>query len=101
MFDLCPDCHVCCEPYGDPSAVANEKATAATEPISPGKPTDLFNGKDLSNWTFDFGGKDKKTEEVYRIKDRKARGDTVKLFINDDLVNEAWDCSASSGAICL
>jgi len=31
----------------------------------------------------------------------QARGDTVKVFVNGDLVNEAWDCSASSGAICL
>ncbi len=31
----------------------------------------------------------------------QARGDTVKVFVNGDLVNEAWDCSADSGAICL
>lgn len=31
----------------------------------------------------------------------QARGDSVKVFVNGTLVNEAWDCSASSGAICL
>lgn len=31
----------------------------------------------------------------------QARGDTVKVYVNGELVNEAWDCSASSGAICL
>ncbi|MEM6504201.1 MAG: hypothetical protein AAF711_01905 [Planctomycetota bacterium] len=82
-------------------AVTNEKAIPATEPISPGKPVHLFNGKDLSSWAFDGGGKHKKPEEVYRITDGKARVDTAKLFINDELVHEAWDCSASSGAICL
>jgi len=178
------------------------------EPITPEKPIDLFNGKDLSNWTYDIGGKNNKPEDVYtvedgiikntgrpssvmrtkeaykdyeievqwrwpgkggnsgllihsskprernvwpkslevqlasqnagdfcvigervRVKDAdkrtkgrrtinytddsekklgewntmivQARGDTVKVYINGDLVNEAWDCSASSGAICL
>jgi hypothetical protein len=177
-------------------------------PITPDKPIDLFNGKDLSNWTYDIGGQDKEPIDVYRVEDGiikntgkpssvmrtkqtykdyeievqwrwpdkggnsgllihaskprernvwpkslevqlqskeagdfwvigesvrvkdaeqrtkgrrtinytddaekelgqwntlivQARGDSVKVFVNGDLVNEAWDCSASSGAICL
>lgn len=31
----------------------------------------------------------------------QARGGSVKVYVNGDLVNEAWDCSVSSGAICL
>jgi len=31
----------------------------------------------------------------------QVRGNTLKVYINGELVNEAWDCSASSGAICL
>ena len=31
----------------------------------------------------------------------QCRGNTVKVYVNGTLVNEAWDCSASSGAICL
>lgn len=30
-----------------------------------------------------------------------VRGDTVKVYINGELVNEAWDCSTDKGAICL
>lgn len=180
----------------------------APKPIKPQKAIDLFNGKDLSNWTLSVGGKDKdptqtfqakdglikisgrpsgvmRTRQAYteyeievqwrwpgkggnagllihstkpnernvwpkslevqiqsgqagdfwvigervRVKDAQtrtkgrrtinytdgsekplgewntmivqARGDTVKVFVNGDLVNEAWDCSASAGAICL
>ena len=31
----------------------------------------------------------------------RARGNHVTVHVNGELVNEAWDCSASSGAICL
>lgn len=178
------------------------------EPITPDKPIDLFNGKDLSNWTYDIWVEGTEPAELYRVEDGviknagnpiavmrtkqtykdyeievqwrwpnkggnsglllhaskprerriwpkslevqlqskeagdfwvigesvkvkdaekrtkgrrtinytdgsekelgewntlivQARGDTVKVFVNGDLVNEAWDCSASSGAICL
>lgn len=178
------------------------------KPITPDKPIDLFNGKDLSNWTYDFFAEDKKPSDIYKVEDGiiknagrpvavmrtkqtykdyeievqwrwpgkggnsgllihcskprnrniwpqslevqlasqnagdfwvigekvrvkdgekrtkgrrtinytdgsekklgewntmivQARGDTVKVYINGELVNEAWDCSASSGAICL
>lgn len=180
------------------------------EPITPDKPIDLFNGKDLSGWIFDIGSKDQeidpasvytledgiikntgrpsgvmRTEQTYkdyeievqwrwpgkggnsgllihcskprernvwpkslevqlasknagdfwvigekiRVKDPdkrtsgrrtvnytddsekklgewntmvvQVRGDTVKVYVNGDLVNEAWECSATSGAICL
>lgn len=188
--------------------LADDHAPEQAEPITPDKPIDLFNGKDLSNWTYDIGGQDTKPEDVYRVEDGviknagrpsgvmrtkqtyrdyeievqwrwpdkggnsgllihsskprernvwpkslevqlasknagdfwvigesvrvkdaekrtegrrtinytddsekelgewntlivQARGDTVKVFVNGDLVNEAWDCSASSGAICL
>ncbi|MFK7788456.1 MAG: DUF1080 domain-containing protein [Phycisphaeraceae bacterium] len=187
---------------------ADDHKSEQTEPITPDKPIDLFNGKDLSNWTYDIGGKETKPEDVYRVEDGiiknagrpsgvmrtkqtykdyeievqwrwpnkggnsgllihaskprernvwpkslevqlqskeagdfwvigesvrvkdpekrtkgrrtinytdgsekelgkwntlivQARGDTVKVFVNGVLVNEAWDCSASSGAICL
>lgn len=189
-------------------AAADDQQAEEPDPISPDKPIDLFNGKDLSNWTYDIGGKDKRPEDVYRVEDGiiknagkpsgvmrtkqayrdyeievqwrwpgkggnsgllihcskprersvwpkslevqlasqnagdfwvigesirvkdpeqrtkgrrtinytdgsenelgewntmivQARGDTVKVYINGDLVNEAWDCSANSGAICL
>jgi hypothetical protein len=188
--------------------LAEDHATDQAKPITPDKPIELFNGKDLSNWTYDIGGQDTKPADVYRVEDGiiknngrpsgvmrtkqtyrdyeievqwrwpkkggnsgllihsskprernvwpkslevqlasknagdfwvigesvrvkdadkrtkgrrtinytddsekelgewntlivQARGDTVKVFVNGDLVNEAWDCSASSGAICL
>lgn len=188
--------------------LADDHTPEQAEPITPEKPIDLFNGKDLSNWTYDIGGQDTKPQDVYRVEDGviknagrpsgvmrtkqayrdyeievqwrwpgkggnsgllihsskprernvwpkslevqlqskeagdfwvigesvrvkdpekrtngrrtinytddsekelgqwntlivQARGDTVKVFVNGDLVNEAWDCSASSGAICL
>lgn len=191
-----------------PYAVADDHATAQTEPITPDKPIDLFNGKDLDGWTYDLLGEGADPAKVFRVedgliknagkplgvmrtkqaykdyeievqwrwpeqggnsgllihcstprerrcwpkslevqlqskdagdfwvigesirvkdaeqrtKDRRtinytddsenelgqwntlvvqARGDTVKVFINGTLVNEAWDCSASGGAICL
>ena len=191
-----------------PSAFADDHQANEAKPITPDKPIDLFNGKDLSGWTYDIGGKDKKPEDVYRVEDGviknsgrpssvmrtkqtykdyeievqwrwpdkggnsgvlihsskprernvwpkslevqlqskeagdfwvigesvrvkdaekrtkgrrtinytdgsekplgewntlivQVRGDTVKVMVNGDLVNEAWDCSASSGAICL
>ena len=195
--------------FAPPQAVLAEAAPAKkAEPMTPEEPIDLFNGKDLSNWTYDIGGKDKKPEDVYRVEEGiiknsgrpsgvmrtkqayrdyeievqwrwpgkggnsgllihgskprernvwpkslevqlqskdagdfwvigesirvkdagkrtkgrrtvnytdgsekelgewntmivQARGDTVKVFINGELVNEAWDCSANSGAICL
>ena len=191
-------------------AAKDTSATNEAKPITPEEPIALFNGKDLSNWTYDIGPKDKEIDPatVYRVEDGiiknagrpsgvmrtkqtykdyeievqwrwpgkggnsgllihsskprernvwpkslevqlesksagdfwvigekvrvkdadkrtkgrrtinytddsekalgewntlivQARGDTVKVFINGDLVNEAWDCSASSGAICL
>lgn len=189
-------------------AVAEDDNAKQAEPITPEKPIDLFNGKDLSNWTYDIGGKDTKPEDVYRVEDGliknagrpsgvmrtkqtykdyeievqwrwpskggnsgllihaskprernvwpksievqlqskeagdfwvigesvrvkdaqkrtkgrrtvnytdgsekalgqwntmivQARGDTITVYINGDLVNQAWDASASSGAICL
>lgn len=189
-------------------AGADEHKNDDVKPITPDKPIDLFNGKDLSNWTYDIGEEDKNPADVYRVEDgiiknagqpksvmrtkqtykdyeievqwrwpgkggnsgllihsskprersvwpkslevqlasnnagdfwvigenvrvkdaekrTKGRrtinytdgsekklgewntlivrvgGDTVKVYINGDLVNEAWDCSADSGAICL
>jgi len=188
--------------------VADEHEAKNAEPITPDKTIDLFNGKDLSNWTYDILAKDTKPADIYKVEDGiiknagrpkavmrtkqpyqdyelevqwrwpdkggnsgvllhsskprnrniwpqslevqlasknagdfwvigerirvkdadkrtrgrrtinytddsenelgewntmivQARGDTVKVFINGHLVNEAWDCSASSGAICL
>ncbi len=178
------------------------------EPITPDKPIDLFNGKDLDGWVYDLSGENTKPADVYtvadgvikntgkpssvlrtaknykdyevqvqwrwpgkggnsgllvhcssprerniwpkslevqlqsgeagdfwiigetikvkdpetRTRDRRTinytdgsenelgkwntlivqcRGNTVKVYVNGTLVNEAWDCSASSGAICL
>ena len=191
-------------------ATADDHKAEEAKSISPEKPIDLFNGKDLSNWTYDIGSKDKPTDpaSVYRVEDGiiknsgrpsgvmrtkqayhdyeievqwrwpdkggnsgllihsskprernvwpkslevqlasknagdfwvigesvrvkdadkrtsgrrtvnytddsekelgewntmivQVRGNTVKVFVNGDLVNVAWDCSVSSGAICL
>lgn len=194
--------------YSGLAASADEHKAEQAKPITPDKPIDLFNGKDLSNWTYDIGGKDKQPADVYRVEDGiiknsgrpssvmrtkqtyrdyeievqwrwpgkggnsgllihsskprernvwpkslevqlqskdagdfwvigesvrvkdadkrtkgrrtinytdgsekelgewntmivQVRGNTVKVYINGDLVNEAWDCSAESGAICL
>jgi hypothetical protein len=194
-----------------PAASADDSADAKADkpkPITPEEPIDLFNGKDLSNWTFDFFAEDVEPSDIYRVEggviknagrpvavmrtqqayanyelevqwrwpkkggnsgvlihcssprerniwpkslecqlasnnagdfwvigesievkdpDKRtrgrrtanytddsehkigqwntmivqARGDTVKVFVNGTLVNEAWDCSASGGAICL
>lgn len=195
-----------------PAALADDhadgKADPQTLPVTPDKPIDLFNGKDLSGWTYDFGGKEVDPAKVYTVEDgiiknagrpsgvmrtnqaykdyelevqwrwpgkggnsgvlihcskprernvwpkslevqlasqnagdfwvigesvtvkdpesrtkgrrtinytdgsEKALGEwntmvvqvnggDVKVFVNGDLVNEAWDCSATSGAICL
>lgn len=190
-----------------PQAHADEH-DEKNKPITPEKPIDLFNGKDLNGWTYDIGGQDVDPADVYQVEDGilknagkpsgvirtehdykdyeievqwrwpgkggnsgllihsskprersvwpkslevqlasknagdfwvigesvrvkdpetrtkgrrtinytddsekelgqwntmivQARGDTVKVFINATLVNEAWDCSANSGAICL
>lgn len=189
-------------------ATADETKPKQEDPVTPVKPIDLFNGKDLSNWTYDVWADGVKPTEIYRVEEGviknagkplavmrtkqayrdyelevqwrwpnkggnsgvllhsssprerriwpksiecqlqskeagdfwvigesvkvkdadkrtkgrrtinytngsenelgqwntmivQARGDTVKVFVNGDLVNEAWDCSASSGAICL
>lgn len=190
-----------------PATLADEHGDKA-EPITPTKPIDLFNGKDLEGWVYDLGGQDTKPGDVFSVEDGvikntgrpsgvirtqhnykdyeievqwrwpgkggnsgllihcstprnrsvwpkslevqlasknagdfwvigetikvkdpgkrtrgrrttnytdgsekdlgewntmlvQARGNAVKVFINGDLVNEAWDCSADSGAICL
>lgn len=190
------------------SASAFEDESKQDEPITPDEPIDLFNGEDLSNWTYDILADDPDPASLYRVEDGiiknagrpaavmrtkqtykdyeievqwrwpdkggnsglllhsskprerriwpksiecqlqsgqagdfwvigekvrvtdgdkrtkgrhttnytddsenelgqwntmivQARGDTLKVFVNGDLVNEAWDASASSGAICL
>ncbi|MFN3166183.1 MAG: DUF1080 domain-containing protein [Phycisphaeraceae bacterium] len=187
---------------------APAKETDEPKPITPEEPIDLFNGKDLSNWTYDFFAEDAKPSDIFRVEDGviknagrpvavlrtkasyadyeievqwrwpgkggnsgllihcstprerniwpkslevqlaannagdfwvigeavkvkdaetrtkgrrtinytdgsehelgewntmivQAHGDRVKVFVNGTLVNEAWGCSASSGAICL
>jgi len=47
------------------------EVSTSTEPIKPDKPIDLFNGKDLENWTYDIGNKDNPTDpaSVYRVED--------------------------------
>lgn len=194
--------------FGSVIAIADDHNSNQAEPVTPEKAIDLFNGKDLSNWTYDILAEDTKPADIYtvedgviknvgrpkavmrtkqtykdyelevqwrwpdkggnsgvllhcskprnrsiwpqslevqlqskeagdfwvigesvRVKDAETRtkgrrtinytdgsekelgewntmivqvrGDTVKVFVNGDLVNEAWDCSASSGAICL
>jgi len=190
------------------SAVYAEAQNQQAQPITPDKPIDLFNGKDLDGWTYDIKGENTDPASVYSVEDGilkntgrpagvirtkqtykdyevevqwrwpkkggnsgllihsstprnrnvwpkslevqlasnnagdfwvigesirvknpekrtrgrrtanytdgsekdlgqwntmivQARGDTVKVYVNGELVNEAWDCSASSGALCL
>ena len=187
---------------------AQDQTKEQDEPITPDKPIDLFNGKDLAGWTYDIKGDNTKPSDVFKVEDGviknvgkpigvirtsqaykdyeievqwrwpgkggnsgllihcstprnrnvwpkslevqlasknagdfwvigetitiknpekrtkgrrtinytddsekelgewntmivQARGGSVKVYVNGDLVNEAWDCSATNGAICL